>query len=82
MLLYLIELLSEVDQILFEYQVRACVVSISKHSDALAILASKIVLDEALGVKIMKRTLGATVAVFILVDSFNERDWRSSIIKV
>lgn len=45
-------------------------------------MASKIdVPDEIVDVRIMKRTLRATIVDLICVDSVNERDWRSSVIQ-
>lgn len=54
----------------------------NKHADALATLTWKVdILDEAINVRIMRSTLRTTTADLIPVDSFNEQDWQSSIIR-
>lgn len=54
----------------------------NKHSYALATLASKVdVPDEIVGIKVIKRTLRATAADLVPIDSLDEQDWRGSIIQ-
>lgn len=50
----------------------------NKNADVLATLASTI--DEAIEVRIVKMTLWATTADFILTNPIDEQHWRSSVI--
>lgn len=54
----------------------------NKHADALATLASKVdILDETVDVNVMKEILRAATTNFILIYSFDEQDWRNSVIQ-
>lgn len=54
----------------------------SKHADAIATLTLKVdVPDEADDLRILKKTLQATVVDLLPIGPLDEQDWRSSIIE-
>lgn len=79
---YPIKLLPKVNQIFRKHLFRACVRKHNKHADVLATLALKIdVLEEAVDVKVIDKTLQATGTYLIPSVPFDEQDWRDPIIQ-
>lgn len=54
----------------------------NKHADALATLSTRVdIPNEAVDMKIIKKTLQPTTVDFILTEPTNEKDWRTSVIQ-
>lgn len=56
--------------------------SYNKHEDALATLASQVdIHDEAIGMKVIRKTLQPTTKYFIPIYSIDEKDWQKPVIQ-